>query len=60
MMKKEEDKMITIPKAIETWRKDLNEDNSLTLHLFKKMTSIHFKTILILGIPLLFVMLLFI
>ncbi|MGG0716863.1 hypothetical protein ABE096_04585 [Robertmurraya massiliosenegalensis] len=52
--------MITIPKAIETWRKDLNEDNSLTLHLFKKMTSIHFKTILILGIPLLFVMLLFI
>ncbi|WP_019155858.1 hypothetical protein [Robertmurraya massiliosenegalensis] len=52
--------MMTISKAIDTWRNDLNGDNSMTLQLFRKMTSIHFKTIIILGIPLLFVLLLFV
>lgn len=49
--------MITISKHIETFKKDINEDDSIILALFEKITSIFFKAALLLGIPLLTYML---
>lgn len=60
MMKKEDKMMMTISKALETWRKDLNEDDSVTLNIFEKITSVQFKFCLILGVPLLTILSLFI
>ncbi|GIN60891.1 hypothetical protein J27TS8_08840 [Robertmurraya siralis] len=51
--------MMNISKAFETWRKDLNEDNSLTLRFFAKITSWQFKFTLLLGIPILLNLLFF-
>ncbi|MDQ0155091.1 hypothetical protein J2S07_001395 [Robertmurraya andreesenii] len=52
--------MITISKAFESFRKDVNEENSVTLAIFEKITSILFKGVCILGVPLLAYMLFFV
>lgn len=51
--------MITISKAFETFKKDINEEESVTLAYFEKFLSFLFKATLLLGIPLVTYMLLF-
>ncbi|MDF1509878.1 hypothetical protein PZE06_17185 [Robertmurraya sp. DFI.2.37] len=50
---------MNISEAFKTWRKDLNEEDSMTLHFFAKITSWQFKFTILLGIPLLLYLLLF-
>lgn len=51
--------MITNLKTFETIREDLQLEESRTIAFFEKITSLLFKGVLILGIPLLTYMLLF-
>lgn len=51
--------MITISKAFETFRKDINKEESVTLAFFEKILSSLFIATLLLGIPLLTYMLIF-
>lgn len=58
--KKEDNKMITISKTFETIRKDVNSENSICIAAFEKITSLLFKGVVVLGVPLIIYMILFI
>jgi flagellar biosynthesis protein FliR len=58
-VKKEDNKMITISKTFETFRKDVNSENSTYIAAFEKITSFLFRGIVVLGVPLIIYMLLF-
>jgi flagellar biosynthesis protein FliR len=51
--------MITISKTFETFRKDVNSENSTYIAAFEKITSFLFRGIVVLGVPLIIYMLLF-
>lgn len=51
--------MITISKTFESFRRDINDDNSVAIALFGRITSGLFKVVCAIGVPLLICMLLF-
>lgn len=44
--------MTTLNKAIHSYINDVNDDNSVILSLFEKITSALFKLVMFIGIPL--------